>query len=161
MELIWEELGTKFKDLLEMGRSGVIASLMAASHRLHTHDYKVCYIRGSFCTYLLNKIAKGALSSSHGQSTCFSIVCLFGFSSINRSCWLSTLISSLTSENYSFSFLCISVFDFPFLFDSVVRLLPLQFVQQMTPRHVSFLGYCFLIVTSAAKINPVGNGQPV
>ncbi|XP_056176442.1 pumilio homolog 23 [Syzygium oleosum] len=42
MELIWGELGTKFMDLLEMGRSGVVASLMAASHRLHTHDYKCC-----------------------------------------------------------------------------------------------------------------------
>ncbi|KAF8011263.1 hypothetical protein BT93_J1771 [Corymbia citriodora subsp. variegata] len=42
MELIWEELGTKFKDLLEMGRSGVIASLIAASHRLHTHEHKCC-----------------------------------------------------------------------------------------------------------------------
>ncbi|KAL3720718.1 hypothetical protein ACJRO7_005517 [Eucalyptus globulus] len=42
MELIWEELGTKFKDLLEMGRSGVIASLVAASHRLHTHEHKCC-----------------------------------------------------------------------------------------------------------------------
>ncbi|KAI3426642.1 uncharacterized protein J3R85_009844 [Psidium guajava] len=42
MVLIWEELGRKFKDLLEMGRSGVIASLIAASHRLHTHEHKCC-----------------------------------------------------------------------------------------------------------------------
>ncbi|XP_057980901.1 pumilio homolog 23 [Malania oleifera] len=42
MELIWEELGTKFMDLLEMGRSGVIASLIAASQRLHTHEHKCC-----------------------------------------------------------------------------------------------------------------------
>lgn len=41
MGLIWEELGPKFKDLLEMGRSGVIASLIAASQRLHSHEYKV------------------------------------------------------------------------------------------------------------------------
>ncbi|PON78276.1 Coatomer beta subunit [Trema orientale] len=42
MELIWEELGPKFKDILEMGRSGVIASIIAASQRLHTHEQKCC-----------------------------------------------------------------------------------------------------------------------
>ncbi|KAK9281800.1 hypothetical protein L1049_004706 [Liquidambar formosana] len=42
MELIWEELGSKFKDLLGMGRSGVIASLIAASQRLHTLEHKCC-----------------------------------------------------------------------------------------------------------------------
>lgn len=41
MDLIWEELGPKFKDLLEMGRSGVIASLIAASQRLHCYEQKV------------------------------------------------------------------------------------------------------------------------
>ena len=41
MESIWEELGPKFKVLLEMGRSGVIASLLAASQRLDTHAQKV------------------------------------------------------------------------------------------------------------------------
>lgn len=41
MELIWEELGAKFRDLLEMGRSGVIAAFIAASQRLHTHEQKV------------------------------------------------------------------------------------------------------------------------
>ncbi|XP_028088389.1 pumilio homolog 23 isoform X1 [Camellia sinensis] len=40
MELIWEELGPKFTDLLEMGRSGVTASLIAASLRLHSHEHK-------------------------------------------------------------------------------------------------------------------------
>lgn len=40
MELIWEELGPKFTDLLEMGRSGVAASLIAASLRLHSHEHK-------------------------------------------------------------------------------------------------------------------------
>lgn len=44
MDIIWEELGTKFRDLLLMGRSGVIASLLAASHKLSTHDHKVCSI---------------------------------------------------------------------------------------------------------------------
>ncbi|KDP40626.1 hypothetical protein JCGZ_24625 [Jatropha curcas] len=42
MELIWEELGPRFTDLLEMGRSGVVASLIAASKRLHTHEHKCC-----------------------------------------------------------------------------------------------------------------------
>uniref|UniRef100_A0A5B7AFA3 Pumilio 23 n=1 Tax=Davidia involucrata TaxID=16924 RepID=A0A5B7AFA3_DAVIN len=42
MELIWEELGPKFKDLLGMGKSGVVASLIAASQRLHSHEHKYC-----------------------------------------------------------------------------------------------------------------------
>ena len=42
MEFIWEELGPKFKDLLELGRPGVVASLLAASQRLDTHAQKVC-----------------------------------------------------------------------------------------------------------------------
>lgn len=42
MELIWEELGTKFKDLFGMGRSGVVASLLAACHKLHSHEHKCC-----------------------------------------------------------------------------------------------------------------------
>ncbi|CAL9009590.1 unnamed protein product [Prunus brigantina] len=42
MEVIWEELGSKFKDLLKMGKSGVIASLIAASQRLHIYEHKCC-----------------------------------------------------------------------------------------------------------------------
>ncbi|KAJ7003350.1 pumilio [Populus alba x Populus x berolinensis] len=42
MEFIWEKLGPKFRDLLEMGKSGVIASLIATSQRLHTHEHEVC-----------------------------------------------------------------------------------------------------------------------
>ncbi|KAJ0075868.1 hypothetical protein Patl1_33863 [Pistacia atlantica] len=42
MELIWKELGAKFRELLEMGRSGVIAALIAACQRLHTHEQKCC-----------------------------------------------------------------------------------------------------------------------
>ncbi|KAH9713893.1 Pumilio [Citrus sinensis] len=42
MALIWEELGGKFRELLEMGRSGVVAALIAASQRLHTHERKCC-----------------------------------------------------------------------------------------------------------------------
>lgn len=40
MNLIWVELGAKFKDLFEMGRSGVVASLVAACERLHSHENK-------------------------------------------------------------------------------------------------------------------------
>eukprot|EP00258_Populus_trichocarpa_P037681 XP_024453700.1 pumilio homolog 23 isoform X2 [Populus trichocarpa] len=40
MEFIWEKLGPKFRDLLEMGKSGVIASLIATSQRLHTHEHE-------------------------------------------------------------------------------------------------------------------------
>lgn len=42
MELLWQELGQKFRDLLKMGRPGVIASFVAACQRLHTHEYKCC-----------------------------------------------------------------------------------------------------------------------
>uniref|UniRef100_A0A6M2EQK6 PUM-HD domain-containing protein n=1 Tax=Populus davidiana TaxID=266767 RepID=A0A6M2EQK6_9ROSI len=42
MEFIWEKLGPKFRNLLEMGKSGVIASLIATSQRLHTHEHEVC-----------------------------------------------------------------------------------------------------------------------
>ncbi|KAG9159042.1 hypothetical protein Leryth_018584 [Lithospermum erythrorhizon] len=40
MSIVWEELGGKFKDLLEMGMHGVVASLIAASQRLNTHESK-------------------------------------------------------------------------------------------------------------------------
>ncbi|KAK0598285.1 hypothetical protein LWI29_033284 [Acer saccharum] len=40
MVLIWEELGAKFRELFEMGRAGVIAALIAANQRLHTHEHK-------------------------------------------------------------------------------------------------------------------------
>lgn len=40
MELICEELGSKFEDLLRMGRSGVVASVIAASQRLHSFELK-------------------------------------------------------------------------------------------------------------------------
>ncbi|KAG7025929.1 Pumilio-like 23, partial [Cucurbita argyrosperma subsp. argyrosperma] len=42
MELLWSEIGTKVGDLLDMGRSGVVASLIAASQRLQTHEQKCC-----------------------------------------------------------------------------------------------------------------------
>lgn len=48
MALIWEELGGKFRELLEMGRSGVVAALIAASQRLHTHERKVYYLHPPF-----------------------------------------------------------------------------------------------------------------
>lgn len=43
MEIVWDELGSKFKDLLEMGRSGVVASVVAACQRLHSNENKVRY----------------------------------------------------------------------------------------------------------------------
>lgn len=42
IDLIWGELGTKFKDLLEMGRSGVVASLVAATQKLHHREEECC-----------------------------------------------------------------------------------------------------------------------
>ncbi|KAK1375882.1 Pumilio RNA-binding repeat [Heracleum sosnowskyi] len=42
MDLIWEELGTKFKDLFEVGRSGVVASIIATGQRLNSHETKCC-----------------------------------------------------------------------------------------------------------------------
>ncbi|XP_049934410.1 pumilio homolog 23 isoform X2 [Nymphaea colorata] len=38
VSLIWEELGSHFKDLFKMRKSGVVASLLAACRRLHTHE---------------------------------------------------------------------------------------------------------------------------
>ncbi|KAG8380221.1 hypothetical protein BUALT_Bualt07G0170800 [Buddleja alternifolia] len=42
IELICEELGSKFKNLLELGRSGVVAALVAASQRLQGQEQKCC-----------------------------------------------------------------------------------------------------------------------
>ncbi|XP_016649559.1 PREDICTED: pumilio homolog 23 isoform X2 [Prunus mume] len=58
MEVIWEELGSKFKDLLKMGKSGVIASLIAASQRLHIYEHKCC------------EALAMAVHSSNESSTC-------------------------------------------------------------------------------------------
>ncbi|XP_076885775.1 pumilio homolog 23-like [Bidens hawaiensis] len=50
VELIWKELGTKFKDVFGMGKSGVVASLLAACHRLNTHEQKCCQaLIGAVC----------------------------------------------------------------------------------------------------------------
>ncbi|CAH8359410.1 unnamed protein product [Eruca vesicaria subsp. sativa] len=40
MGLIWEELAPRFKDLLEQGKSGVVAFLLSASQRLQSHEHK-------------------------------------------------------------------------------------------------------------------------
>ncbi|KAL6661867.1 hypothetical protein ACP70R_001251 [Stipagrostis hirtigluma subsp. patula] len=37
MKQIWEELGTKIKELLELGKAGVVASILAACQRLETN----------------------------------------------------------------------------------------------------------------------------
>ncbi|OIT05222.1 PREDICTED: pumilio homolog 23 isoform X1 [Nicotiana attenuata] len=51
MDLIWEELGTKFHDLFEMGKSGVVASVLAATQRLHSHEHECCQaIAAAVCT---------------------------------------------------------------------------------------------------------------
>lgn len=51
MNLIWEELGTKFSDLFEMGRAGVVASVLAATQRLHSHENECCQaIAAAVCT---------------------------------------------------------------------------------------------------------------
>lgn len=42
VKVIWEELGTKFKILFEMGKSGVVAALLAASQRLQIHEHEFC-----------------------------------------------------------------------------------------------------------------------
>ncbi|KAK6118730.1 hypothetical protein DH2020_047535 [Rehmannia glutinosa] len=42
IKLIFEELGPKFRNLFELGRSGVVAALIAASERLQTHEHKCC-----------------------------------------------------------------------------------------------------------------------
>ncbi|KAM7262886.1 hypothetical protein ACFE04_000569 [Oxalis oulophora] len=42
MEIIWEQLGSKFLELLENGRSGVIASLISASQKLHSNEQECC-----------------------------------------------------------------------------------------------------------------------
>ncbi|KAL6585247.1 hypothetical protein OROMI_004536 [Orobanche minor] len=42
IKLIFEELGSKFRKLLELGRSGVVAALIAASERLKILEHKCC-----------------------------------------------------------------------------------------------------------------------
>lgn len=43
---MFEELGPKFRDLLELGRPGVVAALVAASQRLRSNQHEVfSYIR--------------------------------------------------------------------------------------------------------------------
>ncbi|KAL6496900.1 hypothetical protein OROGR_028829 [Orobanche gracilis] len=42
IKLIFAELGSKFRELLELGRSGVVAALIAASERLQILEHKCC-----------------------------------------------------------------------------------------------------------------------
>ncbi|KAK9150888.1 hypothetical protein Syun_009197 [Stephania yunnanensis] len=42
MDLIWVELGGNFKELLEIGRAGVVASILAASQRLQCYGQECC-----------------------------------------------------------------------------------------------------------------------
>ncbi|WOL02670.1 hypothetical protein Cni_G11389 [Canna indica] len=43
MKLIWKELGPKFKELLELGKPGVVASILAACERLQTLSHECCH----------------------------------------------------------------------------------------------------------------------
>lgn len=67
MDLIWEELGHKFKDIIGMGKPGVIASIVAASQRLHTYDQKVfmwfCFIY--FAVWISTIIFYSVLGNSY------------------------------------------------------------------------------------------------
>ncbi|GFP92496.1 pumilio homolog 23 [Phtheirospermum japonicum] len=58
IKLIFEELGSKFRDLLELGRSGVVASLIAASERLQALEHKCC------------QALADAVCLANGSSTC-------------------------------------------------------------------------------------------
>ncbi|CAH2066912.1 unnamed protein product [Thlaspi arvense] len=51
MGFLWEELAPKFKDLLKQGKSGVVASLIAVSQRLQSHEHKCCEaLTGALCS---------------------------------------------------------------------------------------------------------------
>jgi hypothetical protein len=43
MKQIWEELGPKIKELLELGKTGVVASILAACQRLETYRLEVFF----------------------------------------------------------------------------------------------------------------------
>ena len=43
MKQIWEELGPKIKELLELGKTGVVASILAACQRLETNRLEVIF----------------------------------------------------------------------------------------------------------------------
>ncbi|KAH9329156.1 hypothetical protein KI387_001264 [Taxus chinensis] len=42
VNMIWGELASKFPELLKERKSGVVASLIAACHRFHTHERECC-----------------------------------------------------------------------------------------------------------------------
>ncbi|KAL7100318.1 hypothetical protein ACP275_09G139300 [Erythranthe tilingii] len=42
IKLIFEELGSKFRNLIELGRTGVVAALIGASQRLKIYEHKCC-----------------------------------------------------------------------------------------------------------------------
>lgn len=59
MGIMWEELAPRFKDLLEQGKSGVVASLIAVSQRLQSHENKVSMFskfRWKFISFLVSKL---------------------------------------------------------------------------------------------------------
>eukprot|EP00252_Welwitschia_mirabilis_P017859 TRINITY_DN3976_c0_g1_i1.p1 TRINITY_DN3976_c0_g1~~TRINITY_DN3976_c0_g1_i1.p1 ORF type:complete len:815 (-),score=146.29 TRINITY_DN3976_c0_g1_i1:376-2820(-) len=42
VNMIWDEIGAKFPDLLKSRKAGVIASLISACFRFHTHEHECC-----------------------------------------------------------------------------------------------------------------------
>ncbi|KAI3874386.1 hypothetical protein MKX03_025858 [Papaver bracteatum] len=76
--LIWKELGGKLRELLELGSSGVVASDVAATQKLHTNEKK--------CSEAL----AAAVCSTSGSSNCIVPQLLFlesYFSSKDKSNW--------------------------------------------------------------------------
>ena len=53
--MIWEELGSNIEGLFKMGRSGVIAALLAASKKLHSLEEKVCPFVAVYIDWILTK----------------------------------------------------------------------------------------------------------
>jgi hypothetical protein len=73
MKQIWEELGPKLKELLELGKTGVVASILAACQWLETNrlevslslTYKFLYV---YLKYSFGQIIMIPLFSSSGFS---------------------------------------------------------------------------------------------
>lgn len=116
MELLWSEIGTKLGDLLEMGRSGVIASLIATSQRLQTHERKVYNLIFEFLLFI--------------------------------NMYLNVDVNILFSFHFSN--------DEFMIFDSVVRLFFVLYVQLMNLQDALCLEYYLLTDISLAKIKPNG-----
>lgn len=129
MELIWDELGPNMEGLFQMGRSGVVASLIAACERLHINEHKVCNL------VIVSRI------SGFLYTCCYFYYVLKLFYFILFHIFMKSLIA--------FLFLC----------GSVVKSLLKQCVQQTSLQNGLFHDYYFLIAISIVKINPIGSGK--